>query len=339
MDKWKGRYEKAFSQLGPSQVARERILQMSPSPTPGRYLRRLSGAAAAAVLMLALLGCALVGVVYGDSIQTWFVHHWEAVNGGTMSEGQAAVIDRLTQDLGLSQTIDGVTVTVDSATVGDDTFFLLLRVEGLSFSRRWNYAFDQMEMSFSPDPIEENSSGLWEYGFQYQGLDGDGAALMMMDMGYALAEDFFPDSTPLSVHLTLTDLVQSGSDSRDILTHGAWEFTFTLDRSQIPEPLPLADTTVLFFDSERGDEVPVILTHVQVTNTGIRFQYRAPGIHIDTERPRAILASGIEVGCGGGYGTVLEDGETVACSYTWSVPVALGEVRAIRIGSTEIPIP
>ena len=88
---------------------------------PPHFVRRLSAVGAAAVLLLFLLGCAVVGTVYGQSIQSWFAHYWQAVNHREMSQGQAALIDHLTQDINQSQTVDGVTVTVDSATVGDDT--------------------------------------------------------------------------------------------------------------------------------------------------------------------------------------------------------------------------
>ena len=46
-----------------------------------------------------------------------------------MSSGQAALIDHLSQEIGVSQSIGDVTMTVDSATVGDDGFYLLFRME------------------------------------------------------------------------------------------------------------------------------------------------------------------------------------------------------------------
>lgn len=71
-----------------------------------------------------------------------------------LEELQVAVMDHLSQEIGLSQTVGGVQVTVDSATVGDDTFFVLLRLEGLNFSNSASYGFDEISMTVQPDPLE-----------------------------------------------------------------------------------------------------------------------------------------------------------------------------------------
>lgn len=342
MDEFKKLYQTAFSQVGPSQQIRERVaaLQGTVPTTQKHYVRRLSGVMTAAVVLAALLGCAAVTAVYGGSIQGFFSHYWKAVYDRPMSDGQAAVIDHLTQDISQSQTVGGVTVTVDSATVGDDTFFLLLRVEGQKFSKRYSYAFDEMSMTFSPDPVSEGGGGLGGFGFQYQGLDGDGSLLMMLDMNYAAAEVFVPDTSPLSVELTLTDLTQ-GNGRGTVLSEGVWSFTFSLDRSQIPAPIQIGDADALLYDFDKEEHISVPVHHLEVTNTGVRFQlpYR-PGRAAEL-RPTVILKDGTEVHHGGGAGTATEDDEAVSYSFHWSVPVDLDEVSAIRLGlnSIEIPIP
>lgn len=339
MDDLRERYRSAFSNLGPSQATREYVsnLRSEAHTMKKHYVRRLSGAMAAAIVMLALLGCAVVGTVYGGSIQDWFAHRWETVSGQPMSDGQAAVIDHLSQDIGLSQTVDGVTVTVDSATVGDDTFFLLLRVEGKRFSKRYNYAFHEMSMTFSPDPVSEGG-GLGGFGFQYQGLDGDGSLLMMMDMTYAAAEGFVPDTSPLNVELTLTDLTQ-GSGQGNVLSEGVWSFAFTLDRNQIPEPIRIGDTDASLYDFDKEKNISVPVCHLEVTNTGVRFQLPSLPGHSAGLRPTVILKDGTEVHHSGGAGTAMENCETLSYSFHWSVPVDLNEIAAIRIGDTEIPLP
>lgn len=61
--------------------------------------------------------------------------------------GVAAIIDHLSQEIELSQTTGNVTVTVDSATIGYDNFFLLLRVDGPEFSGRHGYSFENVIMN------------------------------------------------------------------------------------------------------------------------------------------------------------------------------------------------
>lgn len=340
MDDLRERYQKAFSSLEPSQETRERILSLRAQTKPARrgYVRRLSGAMAAAIVMLALLGCAAVGAVYASGIQGWFSHYWEALHHEEMSDGQKDVIHRLTQDISQSQTVDGVTVTVDSATVGDDTFFLLLRVEGKNFSRRNGYGFDQAEMDFSPNVMA--GSGMGAYGLEYHGLNGDGSILLLMDMGYSSAEGFVPDGSPLNVELKLQNLCQSpNTDREELIAEGTWNFTFTLDRSQIPAPISLPDTEIDTTDINEQEAVSALATDLQVTCTGLRFRYRWAEGALATPHPSAILKDGTEIRHSGGVGSAAGDGLTTIYSYRWSFPVDLDEVAAVRIENTEIPVP
>ena len=115
--------------------------------------RRWPVALIAAILCLFLMGAGVVAVIYGDSIQNWFGHYFELVTGQNMSEGQTALIDHLSQDISQSKTVGETTVTVDSVTVGDDSFYLLLRVEGVELSNRHSYSFDGVTLEVSPDPM------------------------------------------------------------------------------------------------------------------------------------------------------------------------------------------
>lgn len=86
-------YQCAFFGAAPSPATRETILAFGSEEKT--YVHRLSGVMAAAVLRLALMGCAVAAAAYGGSIQSWFGHDWEAMNGQPMSEGHTAVIDHL----------------------------------------------------------------------------------------------------------------------------------------------------------------------------------------------------------------------------------------------------
>ena len=143
MDEFKSVYESAFTGVGPSASTRDRILSMGREEplSPMRFVRRLSTAAAAVLVLLALLGCGAAAVVYGEGIQGFFARQWEQLTGAPMDEGQTALIEHLSQNLNLSQTVDGVTVTLDSATVGSDMFYLLVRVEDAGLAGREGCGF------------------------------------------------------------------------------------------------------------------------------------------------------------------------------------------------------
>ena len=119
--------------------------------------RRMPAALIAAVLALLLMGAGIsAAILYGDSIKSWFVYHWNEITGQSMDQGQIAVIDHLSQEIGVSQTVGNVTVTVDSAAVGDDNFYLLLKVEGIQASDDHSYDFLQWTVEAAPDPLADD---------------------------------------------------------------------------------------------------------------------------------------------------------------------------------------
>lgn len=304
--------------------------------------RRLPAALLAAITALLLMGCGVVAIMYGDSIQSWFSHYWEAITGQRITESQAAVIDHLSQEIGLSQTVGDVTVTVDSAAVGDDNFFLLLRAEGLKFSARYDYGFSSIDMAVEPDPLEEGG-GMGGFSFQWLGLDGDGASLFRIEYSYASASrtGYDQDLSPIDITLTLETLVRSPNVDREkTLAEGQWSFHFSLDRSDLPETVHLPDTEVMAMDLDKQELVPVTLKNIELTNTGLRFQYDRGEGTLTIEPPiMVMLNNGSAIRDGSGAATPTEDGSTWNCSHHWLVPVDLDEVSAIRIGGTEIAIP
>lgn len=303
-----------------------------------RIHRRLSAVLLAAILAVFFIGASAAAVLYGDSIQNWFYHRWKSLTGQSMSTEHAVLIDHLSQEIGLSQTVDGVTVTVDSAAVGDDSFFLLLRVQGMEFSARYSYGFDSFNLNVMPDPLE-TSGGLGGFGAEFQGLDDDGSALILFSYDYTTGQGYQEDLRPLELTLTLTDFLRSPfQDRQNLLVEGTWNFSFTLARHK-PESIRLPDSEVAGSGrvSDRGSEISVLLTELEVTNTGIRFQFDCQNGEIDLDSHIfAILENGQEIGISSGNGTVLDSG-LLFSTYTWLVPIPLEEVTAVRIGGVEIP--
>ena len=332
MDELNLAYKKAFSGVGPSPETREKILElgMQRQKRHGRYVRRLPGALAAAIIAAALLGCGVVATVYGDSIQNWFSHYWESITGQPMSESQTAIIDHLTQEIGLSQTVDGITVTVDSATVGESSFYLLLRVEGGKFSRRYSYSFDMLNIELTPEPYRNLPS----YGYQFHGLDGDGAALFLLEV------DCGSGTSPLGVKLEPCDFREGPFSNDKLLASGPWEFTFTLDRGQPIESIDLPDTTIYIPEGDDLEDISVLLTDIRVSSTGLYFRYDAEQARFQTEFfPELILKNGAAVHIGSGHGTFMKDGKTMRHNWTWAFPVDLDEADYIRIGNTKVYFP
>lgn len=304
-----------------------------------RFGYQLSYILAAAILALALMGAGIAAVLYGDSIQNWFAHQWEAITGQVMDEGQIAVIDHLSQEIKASQTINDVTVTVDSATVGDGTFYLLLRVEGLRLSQKYSYAFDVVDMEVEPNPLVD-SGGLGGYSFQYQGLDGDGAAIILMNYNYASRDGYIEDTRPLKVTLTLKDFVNiAHTTDQKILAEGEWTYVFSIDRTEVPKAISFPDTEIMVMDRDTQKEVAILIKNIQLTNTGIRFQFdKYEGVLAIFDNLKLILKNGVEVRAKSGVGSPIESGTAEYYSVQWHFPVDLNEIAYIQIGSSRISL-
>jgi len=305
--------------------------------------RRLPIVLIAVLLCLFLMGAGVVAVVYGDNIQNWFGYYWENITGQPMSDEQKELIEHLSQEINISETVGDITVTVDSATVGEDNFFLLLRVHGMKFSDRYDYGFDTISFEVSPDPTEQ-SAGIGSLSFQTYGIDGDGTLIMLANYKYGTKQGFVPDIRPLEVTLNMSNFVRSKSaDKEKLLVDGEWKFNFTLDRSLAFERITLPDTEVMVIDykqKEKDVEVPIVLEKIEITSTGFRCQceFKVPAPFFKTPL-KVVLKNGQAIRCAGGTSCPLEGTDLLYCSYRWSVPVELSEVSAIRIGDMEIPVP
>ena len=318
------------------------ILERSEKATVSNVVpmrRRWPVALIAAILCLFLMGAGVVAVIYGDSIQSWFGHYFGIMTGQEMSEEQSAVLDHLSQEIDQSKVVGKTNVTVDSTTVGDDIFYILLRVEGLQFSKRENYEFEEISIELSPDPMGE-AGGMGSYGPRFMGLDGDGAMLLLLEYSYATTQGFELDTAPLQIHLELENLVRGHrSEKQKMVAEGVWEFDFTIDRSQPPASVSLPDTEVIGVNEETGEAVSIKLSNIVLTNTGVRFTYDyKEGTISFEENPTVRLQNGAEVGWSDGSGTPMADRTTLNCSYHWAIPINVDEVTVVKIGNAEIPV-
>ena len=343
MDELKAVYEKAFTGIGPSDHVRERVRALGRGRTARpAFVRRLSGVMAAALLLLALLGCGAAVVVYGEGIQGFFARQWERLTGAPMDEGQAALIHHLSQDLELSQTVNGVTVTLDSATVGEDVFYLLLRVEDNSILGDRVSGFDRFDVSLST-PCLESFGGC---GWSSQGLDAEGRALLLVEQGYRARPGWEDDGSPLEVTLTLSGPSHGSGTAGGTSAAGGgqapagdiWEFQFTLDRTKISSPVSLPDTQAVVTDYFSGERYAVHFTNIQVTSTGLHYDLTVENGDFPDLWPVLVLEDGTEINGKDGSGSRIGE-DTFRCAHRWSVPVDLSQAAAVRFGDTDIPLP
>lgn len=283
-----------------------------------RRFKRLPLILAAVFLALALTGAGFVSAVYGDSMQNWFAHEWQMSTGENLSDEHAAVIDRLSQDIGVSQTVDGVTVTVVSAAIGKDRAVLLLRVQGVTGNKRKFYAFDRMEMTVSPENIGHGSS--WT--FEYQGTDGDGSMLMLLNYNFIINENVVAEHPEADVTLQLENLATSKGKP---VVKGQWTLEFTLDYSNAIAVMELPDTDGF--------------TDLKLSSMSLEFKCDGDGIdsEILVTDTYVVFKNGEITYSRTGEGHVMEDGRWIHIGH-WTFPVILDDVVLVHIGETEIPV-
>lgn len=248
-----------------------KYIEESEKDTPVRHViawKPLLIAALIAVLLLA--GCGYVVLSETQWLQSFFTRQ----KGQPLSQGQSAYIEQNTQVIGQSVTVNGYTVTVDSAIAEERVACIRLRLEGPGLT-------DIYSGSFRPRPL----------------ADGRGYESLFFEKGHASAEEspyglgrwiFSPDGNAISILiqldqsanpdapsfkagvpyvLHLTDLYVNGfGQTERILTEGVWDFEIVFDH--------------LNTDSAELISLPITITH---ENTSLRItslRLRTMGIDV-----------------------------------------------------------
>ena len=304
--------------------------------------RKLVLVVLAAAMVLALVSCGVAAVIHGDSIQEWFSHYWEQITGQEMEADQTAVIRELSQKIGVSATDGNLTITVDSATGSEDIFYILVRVEGHPFTHKHRYSFVSKRLTVEEEALPDNLS-VSSFGIHYLGVAEDGAGLFLIDYDYATSDGDLGDIEALPMTLYLENMTRRNPNrdlnTAQIVEEGTWSISFTLDRSQISEKVQISDAEVGGMNCETYERVPIILTDIILSNTGIRFTYDSQ--HGSVEPYSGIfvlLKNGARIEGGQGTGTVEEDLTTLNYDWHWSIPLNLDDIASISIGGTEILI-
>lgn len=304
--------------------------------------RKIAFVLLVAVMILTLASCTVAAVIYGDSIQTWFTYYWEQITGQEMGVGQTAVIHELSQKIGASTTDGNLTITVDSATGSEDIYYILVRVEGHQFTQKHRYAFESRRLTVDESALPDNLS-VSSFGIQYLGIAEDGAGLFLIDYDYATSGGDIGEINELPMTLYLENMTRRNPDrdhkTAKIVEEGKWSVSFTLNRSQISEKVILPDAEVVGMNYETGESVPIMLSSIVLSNTGIRFTYDSKHGSVEPYSGIVVLLkNGAQIEGGQGTGTVEDDLSTRNYDWNWSVPLNLDDIASVSIGGTEIAV-
>lgn len=248
-----------------------KYIEESEKDTPARHViawKPLLIAAVIAALLLA--GCGYVVLSETQWLQSFFSRQ----KGQPLSQGQSAYIEQNTQVIGQSVTVNGYTVTVESAIAEERVACIRLRLEGPGLT-------DIYSGSFRPRPL----------------ADGRGYESLFFEKGHASAEEspyglgrwiFSPDGNAISILiqldqsanpdapsfeagvpyvLHLTDLYVNGfGQTERILTEGVWDFEIVFDH--------------LNTDSAELISLPITITHENTSLRVTSLKLRTMGIDV-----------------------------------------------------------
>ncbi|MCI7638601.1 MAG: DUF4179 domain-containing protein [Clostridiales bacterium] len=248
-----------------------KYIEESEKDTPARHViawKPLLIAAVIAALLLA--GCGYVVLSEAQWLQSFFSRQ----KGQPLSQGQSAYIEQNTQVIGQSVTVNGYTVTVESAIAEERVACIRLRLEGPGLA-------DIHSGDFRPRPL----------------ADGRGYESLFFEKGHASAEEspyglgrwiFSPDGNAISILiqldqsanpdapsfeagvpyvLHLTDLYVNGfGQTERILTEGTWDFEIVFDH--------------LNTDSAELISLPITITHENISLRVTSVKLRTMGIDV-----------------------------------------------------------
>lgn len=246
-------YEGETAPVGAPPADPRRILALTTEkielekPKKRRRLRVLAIAAAAL-----LLGGAAAAASSDGGVR-WLEEHWRSLTGSEMSDAQQTFVNGVTDPVGLSQTHDGVTVTVDSVIHSPRQVWVLLNVTFAQPRPDVNY------VGFQPMP--DDSAGTV--------LSGSGSASRVSDTEWQIACEFdladgasAGQDKDFSLQLGRLQVCTEGSDEPSE-SDDAWTFSFTLP-AVADVQRTVMDEPIRFEDAE--------ITNISVTESGCSFE-------------------------------------------------------------------
>lgn len=340
----KEEYRQVFDQVHASRRLCEEVAQMTKLERRNPKKRFPKGILIAAAILVALAGSAIAAVGMPGTLQGWFARQWTEQNDTEMSAEQLAFIDHLTEQVGVRDTQNGVTVTLDSITAGDSSIWLLLKVSGsYEEDEAHRYDFGMMDLTLDPDPnlIHDTPGGC---GLQtlYSGTAADGVFTVMLQYTIDLAGKSTLWDEPRTATLVLEDLNRKeiGGDWEETpAAEGIWTLTFSLTPTEERQVRTASELEVPARNRDTRQAGRTTISQVRISATEIQYVQTAEEQAWEPERAALVLRDGSVVEqCGGNCRFQDAAYTRWSSTYYWGLPVDLDQVTALRIGNEMFPL-
>lgn len=327
-------YRMMFDEVHASERLRQEVQNMIKQDR--REVRRhISKTALIAAIIAALLAGTALAASFSEpgNLQDWF----QQKSDTELSEFQIAAIDRLTQEIGISDSCNGIMLTVDSITVGRSSLWILVKVDGLKkVETEKGYHFGDWDLAFVP---EWTSTGPGGYGYSYSGAADDGRLTFLLNWNATMEneESFFAEEK--TVRLQFKNLKYKN----ELVAEGSWDLCFTL-KPLAESYLTLESAQVPAKNRFTKEIVLLDIRDICISPTDIQFMadqktYVGKSLRL-LDIIKLLMDDGTIVDAEDYSGMVVGDVNDGQYSYTfyWDMPVDLSRVAALQIGDTVIPL-
>lgn len=340
----KALYQEMFDEVRASERLKQEVMNMTKQERTQVVKKVSVSFIIAAALAVLLAGTALAAVIgVPETLQEWFGRQWTEAGGGEqMPKEQQEVIDRLVQPVNVSSSSKGVTITLDSVTPGEDGLWMLLKIAGTQEETRWDF----MDFGISYEPLEKQEMPdvtISGYTVSYTGMTEDNTQVQLIyyqstDGGYFLNGG--------ELELTLKGMYcRKWTEAKGwemFEREGKWVLPFKLEPVGEQEVLTAKSALVAVSKLEWGEEGedPVErkgtlrLQNIQVTSTGYRFERPLGEDGWEINAPELLLKGGLEIE---GNGAIQTYGDPEMRG-SWTIPVDLSKVEAIRFDDVVVPL-
>lgn len=222
-----------------------------------RHKYILIAAVLAGILLLA--GCAYVVLSEAD----WFRAYFTSRNKQDLSSGQSSFIEENTQELADRVTVDGYTLTVESAIADSRNAYLKLRLQGPPnavlgadlYAHQPRPTADgtgyQRTFYRLDDPDGFSGMGTWQVMEDDNPRDNSVSILYSINQTNNSAQPFFEEGILYRLHITDLEAVYEGERPHEPLTDGGvWDFDIVFESINndvmelITDPVPTAFETI-----------------------------------------------------------------------------------------------
>lgn len=313
--------------------------------------RRVPTAALAAAVLVAvvLAGTALAAAFdLPDVLRNWFGQTWEEEMDEPIETEHLELLNRLTRPVGVSDTQNGVTVTVDSVTVGDSKLWALLVVDGLEEPLPEpgdDDSWDHMYHTGMDDTwIEPLAEGTFEVGgmgcsVSHASVTEDGRLCLIY-----FWEPQISGSASLLDGCRVPFQMEEIGYGNQTLAKGPWELDFALEPAEGTSVLLLHDVQFPAEYPHDGvtEDVVIDIAEVRVSSTDVTVRLDAgESLHMPYKLDMTLCFNdGTEINCNELPEMGMHDdaNNQWVISKNMEMPIDLTKVTSLRVGGVDFPL-